>query len=434
MSATPLRTPGAGGLSITAAAHAEDLAELPWDQPLAEWPVQKLVGLPRGISRHVVRFVEISGAIVAVKETREHLAVREYYMLKDLVRLDVPCVRPLGFVRGRRDPDGNPLDCALLTTHLRFSLPYRALFTRSMDSGTAARLVDALAVLLVRLHLVGFFWGDVSLSNTLFTRDAEAFQAFLVDAETGELHEELTDGQREHDLTLAHTNIAGEFMDLQAGGLIDPHVDPLGVSEQLRERYTELWQEITRTETFSTAERWRVDERVRRLNELGFDVGEIAVTTDIDGVTAHLEPKVVAPGHHVRRLKRLTGVDAKENQARRLLNDLDQYRTSLEYEGLSEEDAAARWKREVFDVVLGAVPADLGGKLEPAQIFHEFLDHRWLRSEAEQRDVPLQEATASYIAEVLRHRRDEASYIRAVDEQDSDTAGFYPPDPQGEHP
>ena len=69
-------------------------------------------------------------------------------------------------------------------------------------------------MLLVRLHLAGFFWGDVSLSNTLFRRDAGAFAAYLVDAETGELHDRLSDGQREHDLDIARVNIAGELMDL----------------------------------------------------------------------------------------------------------------------------------------------------------------------------------------------------------------------------
>ena len=70
-------------------------------------------------------------------------------------------------------------------------------------------------MLLVRLHLAGFYWGDVSLSNTLFRRDAGPFAAYLVDAETGEFHETLSRGQREYDLELARINIAGELLDLR---------------------------------------------------------------------------------------------------------------------------------------------------------------------------------------------------------------------------
>ena len=77
----------------------------------------------------------------------------------------------------------------LVTKHLQFSLPYRALFSQYLQPDTTRRLIDALAVLLVRLHLTGFYWGDVSLSNTLFRRDAETFAAYLVDAETGDLHD-----------------------------------------------------------------------------------------------------------------------------------------------------------------------------------------------------------------------------------------------------
>src|SRR5699024_3868826 len=125
----------------------------------------------------------------------------------------------------------------LVTEHLKFSLPYRALFSQTLRPDTARRLIDALAVLLVRLHLVGFYWGDVSLSNTLFRRDAGAFAAYLVDAETGELYDTLSDGQREHDLEIARVNIAGELFDLQAGDLVSEDFDPLPISESIITQY-----------------------------------------------------------------------------------------------------------------------------------------------------------------------------------------------------
>src|SRR5689334_14076231 len=139
------------------------LLDLPWELPLEEWPRDLLVGLPRGISRHVVRFVRLESRVYAIKEIGEHAARREYALLRQLERSSVPTVHPIGIVEGRTDPDGEPLEPALVTLHLEFSLPYRALLSQALRPETATRLLDALAVLLVRLHLAGYWWGDCSL-------------------------------------------------------------------------------------------------------------------------------------------------------------------------------------------------------------------------------------------------------------------------------
>jgi tRNA A-37 threonylcarbamoyl transferase component Bud32 len=347
-----------------------NLLDLPWRLPLEEWPEDILAALPRGISRHVVRFVRLGGKIVAIKEIKADIAVREYNMLRNLRRLEMPSVEPYAVVLGREDVDGEPLDACLITLHLQFSLPYRVLYSQNLRKGTAIRLIDALAVLLVRLHLAGFWWGDVSLSNTLFRRDAGAFAAYLVDAETGELHESLSKGQREHDLDIARVNIAGELMDLEAGGLLQEDRDPIAVSNRIVERYHELWEILTGSEDFALTERWRVDERVRRLNKLGFDVDELAMTTDIDGTRITIQPKVVDAGHHSRRLLRLTGIDVRENQARRLLNDLDSYRVDCDRQNDDEEIVAHDWVEQIYLPFVRRIPPALRAKLEPAEVFH----------------------------------------------------------------
>lgn len=286
-------------LSIQAAKPDAELFDLPWDTPLELWPEDTIAALPKGISRHVVRFVHLGKHLVAIKETTEELARAEYDLLRSLTRLDVPCVEPVAIVSGRVSPDGDVLAPALVTRHLRFSLPYRALYSQTLRPDTATRLADALAVLLVRLHLVGFFWGDVSLSNTLFRRDAGAFAAYLVDAETGKLVPSgLSDGQREHDLDIGMTNVAGELFDLQAGNRLDADIDPIAVSQSIVDSYHSLWRELTEGETFSTKERWRMADRISRLNALGFDVEELSVTTDDSGTTLSIQPKVVDAGHH----------------------------------------------------------------------------------------------------------------------------------------
>jgi hypothetical protein len=277
-------------LDITAATPDPALLDLPWELPLEEWPSDRLAALPRGISRHVVRFVRLSHHVIAVKEISEDLARREYGLLRLLRRLDVPAVEPVAVISGRTTTGGQTLTPVLVTRHLQFSLPYRALFSQSLRPDTATRLIDALAVLLVRLHLTGFFWGDVSLSNTLFRRDAGAFAAYLVDAETGELHDTLSTGQREHDLEVARVNIAGELMDLAAGERLDEEVDPVETSQLIVDRYRELWAQLTEPESFETGERWRVAARIERLNALGFDVGELSISTDIGGTTVRIQP------------------------------------------------------------------------------------------------------------------------------------------------
>lgn len=403
----------AQSLQITAAAPDPALLDLPWHIPLEEWPAENLAALPRGISRHVVRFVKLSGRVIAVKEIGETVAYREYELLRALNRLDVPSVEPVGVITGRRAPDGEPLEAVLITKHLQFSLPYRALFSQVLQPDTTTRLIDALAVLLVRLHLTGFYWGDVSLSNTLFRRDAETFAAYLVDAETGDLHDRLSDGQRAYDLEVARVNIIGELMDLEAGELLETGVDTVEVGNRLAERYLELWAALTDAESFQTGERWRVAARIERLNALGFDLGELDITTDVDGTTVRIQPKVVDAGHHARRLMRLTGLDVQENQARRLLNDLDSYRAAADRQGEDEEFAAHDWLTTVFEPAVRAVPRELRGKLEPAQVFHELLDHRYYISREQGRDVPLREAVNSYVDGVLRHRPDEKAVLGA---------------------
>jgi hypothetical protein len=400
-----------GSLNITSATVDPALLDLPWNLPLEDWPADVIAALPKGISRHLVRFVHLSGYIIAIKETSDEMARGEYEMLRSLQKLDVPCVEPVAVISNRSDDNGNPLNSVLVTRHLKFSLPYRALYSQTLRPDTATRLVDALAALLVRLHIIGFFWGDVSLSNTLFRRDAGAFAAYLVDAETGKLYNGLSNGQRENDLEIARVNIAGELLDLAAGGRLDEEMDPIEVSEGIVAAYRTLWTELTGSESFSSTERWRINERVNRLNDLGFDIDELAIKTDDAGTTVRIQPKVVDAGHHQRRLLRLTGLDAQENQARRLLNDLDSYTATFDKQDADEEVAAHEWLARVFEPVIRAIPRDLRGKLEPAEAFHQLLDHRWYLSQNENRDVPLAEAVSSYIDTVLRHRRDEATVI-----------------------
>ena len=384
--------------------------DLPWEQPLEEWRHERIVELERGISRHVVRFVNYDGRVYALKELPERVAQREYALLRRLADESMPVVEVVGVASGRRDD----LDAVLITRHLEFSLPYRALFGRDQVGDLRETLLDALVELLVRLHLTGFFWGDCSLSNTLFRRDAGALSAYLVDAETGELHPQLSEGLRKYDLTIARENVAGEVLDLQAEGRVSEHVDVDATAEEIGRRYESLWCELTREEVFGAEERYRIDDRLRRLNELGFDVEEIELVGSDEGYRLRLDPHVVEPGHHQRRLLMLTGLQAQENQARRMLNDLAHFRAYLEREegtAVPESVAAYRWRAEVFEPAVAAVPRELWNRLPAAEVFHEILAHRWYLSEQAGSDVGLQKAVRAYVDDVLRHAPEERTLL-----------------------
>ena len=394
-------------LRIVASRPDPAIITLPWSTPLEEWSDDHVVPLPRGLSRHIVRIVRLGQRTYAVKETQEDIAFREYRLLRNLQREGMPTVVPQGVVTGRTDAAGEELNAALLTEHLQFSLPYRSLFAHGMTADNLPSLVDAIVVLLVRLHLAGFYWGDVSLSNVLFRRSAGEFSAYLVDAETGEHHSSVSDRMREHDLTVGTENIFAELMDLQASGAVGTDVDALAIIARLREQYENLWHELTRTEEFNSEEMWRIEERIERLNQLGFDVDELDIITDFDGEWIRIQPKVVELGHHRRELQALTGMTVEDNQARRLLNDLASFTT---HHDLGREDRhliANKWLTEIYEPIMAMIPADARGKLEPAEVFHEILVHRWYLSERVGEEVGIFETARDYIDTVLTTKPNE---------------------------
>jgi uncharacterized protein DUF4032/lipopolysaccharide kinase (Kdo/WaaP) family protein len=388
--------------------HASGLLTLPWSVPLAQWRDDRLVEIrQRGISRHVVRFVYDDGTLYALKELSERLARREYQVLRALADLNVPAVEAVGIAVDLDDaqPRQQDSDAILVTKFLTYAATYRAVFSHPRGIQPIDGLLDALVELLVRLHLSGFFWGDCSLSNTLFRHDAGTLEAYLVDAETSEQHPALSDGQRVYDIELATERIAGELLDLQAGERLPDDVDPFEIADELRKRYDSLWQELTQEEILRPEEqRQRIAERLHRLNKLGFDAEEIELIPTAEGNKLRLRTRVAESGHFARKLFLRTGIDAGENQARRLLNDITSFRAYLEQkEGrpVSEIVATNRWLEEIYDPVIATVPEDLRGRLPPAEIFHEILEHRWYMSEAAGRDVGTTAATKDYIKQVL---------------------------------
>jgi hypothetical protein len=399
---------------------ATGLLTLPWGEPLEDWVDDRIVEVPqRGISRHVVRFVAEEGEVFALKEIPERLARHEYSLLRRLNADGIPAVSVLGVAIERPDD----LDAVLVTRFLDYSSSFRALFANPRGAHLTDRLLDAQVELLARLHLDGFLWGDCSLSNTLFRFDAGAFAAYLVDAETAEVHPRLSDGQRSYDLDMAFERVAAELLDLQAGEFLAEDVDPVEVAGELVRRYHALWEELTSEEVMQPQEqRYRIADRIRRLEELGFDVDEVELVDAPGGSRLKLRTRVAEPGHHRRQLFSRTGLDAQENQARRLLADIASFRGWLEKQSgrrVSDSVAAMRWMAEIYEPIVEAIPEHLRSRLDPIQVFHEILEHRWFLSEKAGRDVGTTAAAADYIAHVLPR----------VPEDLVTPAGPYPPPP-----
>lgn len=381
------------------------LLALPWDRPLQEWTVPDvpLRDIAVGPSRHLVKFVEADDTLWAVKDMPPRVAAKEYDVLRKLEDMGLPAVRPAGLVL---QPE---FDTAILVTrYLEGSWQYRRLFMRLPPDQPKhrARLLDGMAGLLVELHRHGVFWGDCSLANTLFSRDGQTLQAWLVDAETSEVHPSLSRGQREHDLDIMVENVAMGMTDLAErlgrSALEDVLIDE---AEQTRAKYDTLWDALHAEPVFGFTDRYRVEGTVRRLNELGFAVDEVSLQpVGDDPGQLKLHVAVGDRRYHAQRLQDLTGLQVGEGQARILLGDLLAYQAQLcreEGHDVDESTAARLWVIEVLTPYEQLAHEVVDGKGTAIQAYCDLLEVRWLLSEQAGHDVGTNKALAALARGVI---------------------------------
>ncbi|HEX8821496.1 MAG TPA: DUF4032 domain-containing protein [Archangium sp.] len=395
-----------------------DFLDLPWNLPLEKWNPEvcsRLVEMPRGLSRHTVVFVSYGAGIYALKETSVRVGQREYENLRGLEERRLPGVMAVGLARVRAPGEtGNEVG-VLITEFLASSLPYRVLFMNQGLERYRERLLDAMASLLVRLHLGGFFWGDCSLSNVLFRRDAGELQAYAVDAETSELHPKLSDGQRELDLIIMEENITGGLADLAAMVELPPTLDVYATGPSIRQRYERLWTETHKEISITPGESYRIHERIRALNELGFSVSEVDLVASGDGSQLRMRTIVTDREYHRHQLHNLTGVVAEERQAALLLNEVRELKATLTRElnrSVPLSVAAYRWLDERFRPTLSVVQKELGPPADEAELYCQVLEHKWFLSERAKRDVGLKVAMKEYVA--LRREQPALALLRSA--------------------
>ena len=374
-----------------------DFLDLPWEQPVGEWQHERIVEMPAGIHRHPVVFVAYEEGIYAVKELSLSLARNEYEVLRTLRKVTSRVVEPVGLVERRWLEPHVEGAAAVVTRYVRHAFPYRNLLAGPGFGARRNQLLDAVAGLLVELHLAGCYWGDCSLSNLLYRYDAGAIEAIMVDAETSEIHQFLSDGQRAADLEIMKENLAGEMGDIAAMSGIEVDEADLSLGEDVADRYAALWNELNEELIIGRDERYRIRERIRRLHDLGFSVDDIDLDPVEGGELVRMRTRVGGRTFNSDRLRELTGIEASENQARVILGDLSYY---LAREGQTSGTAKTvgtfRWLNDCFQPMIDRIEKVWPGD-DPLQGYCDFLHHRMQLASGRGADVPNEEAFESWI-------------------------------------
>ncbi len=378
-----------------------DFLDLPWDEPLDTWMGHRIVELPTGVHRHVVRFVAYEERVYAIKELPLRYARHEFVSLRELANREAPVVEAVGLVeRDWVDPT-EEWSAAVITRYLDYAFSYRELISGGSFGHRRTQLLDGFAGLLVELHVLGCFWGDCSLSNVLYRYDAAALDVTMVDAETVELHDQLTPGQRREDLEVMILNVAGGMADIAAEQGVDIDDADLALGEEIAHRYDGLWAQLTDDPIIGTEERYKITERIARLNALGFEVGEVELEPVEDGARLRLKVEVGGRNYHRHRLSYLTRIDASENQARQILSDLRYHEAKMPGSDVNKAVAAIQWRVGVFEPLLRRIEEELaasGEEGDPVQKYCDYLDHRYRLSYNAGRDVPTEEAFHDWLA------------------------------------
>jgi len=376
-----------------------DFSDLPWSVPLTEWSkiCTCLEDLPRGLSRHSVVFVNYAGVLFAIKELPYGWALKEYDLLKKMEAARLPVVTPVGTIVVE---DLDRRCSALITRYLDRSLPYRSLFMSQSLVGYREHLLDAIAGLLVQLHLAGIYWGDCSLSNTLFRRDAGTLQAYLVDAETAVVYQELPALQRYDDLLLMEENIDGDLLDLSTLNLLAEGVPVSETGAYIRVRYQRLWEEITHEDIINPGEHYRIQERIRALNALGFSVGDVELSETGRGEQLRLRVLVSDRNFHHDQLHTLTGIDAQERQAQQMMNEIQELKATISKQHNRSTPlsvAAYYWLENVYQPVINRIKRNNNRNQDLSELYCHVLEHKWFLSERAKHDVGHQAAVDDYV-------------------------------------
>ncbi len=360
--------------------HASLLA-LPWQHPLETWGEHgvALLEVKSGLSRHVVRFLELSGQRFAVKETSWETALREHDTYVRLQAMGVRTLTPVGVVE-RDDGPG------IVTTHVGAQsfqrrtgyvitelmdnvVPDAFLYKRGFSKQNRRRIWDAVINLFVEMHSKGVYWGDASLSNMLihFSNEAEPelgyrtrLRAVLADAETVEIHPSLSASLRQADVEFFIESMLWMEADLNASGIVREPV----ITDEDQKMIIETYKE-----------RYAVQQEMQSF--------ELVTTIDVDSLLGDFDSK----GYGAILLKHI--------------HEHKWYMSEREGREVPLADAAQDWYRAVFKPVCRLFNeyelASFFPDKTAASLYVQIMEHKYFMSEQAKKDVGIAAATWDYV-------------------------------------
>jgi hypothetical protein len=373
-----------------------DFVDLDWSIPISDWTTERLVDMPTGIHRHDVVFVAYEDGIYAIKELPARFAKHEFEILRAMEGRSRHTAIAVGYVeRTWLDPH-DEWSGAVMTRYVNHAFPYRSLVSEGGFGARRDALLDALAGLLVELHLQGLFWGDCSLSNSLYRWDASSIDAIMIDGETSRIYDTLSTGQRREDLEIMTLNVAGEMADIASehGFSLDDADMELG--DEIAERYHRLWKELTTSLVVSAGDHYRIRQRIDRLHELGFAVEDIDLIPVDEGMNVKIRVRVGGRQYHSEKLREITGIDISENQARVILSDLAYHESKFGRPTATGKNLAAiKWRSSVFEPLVLEIDNLLPG-VDTYQAYCDYLGFRLGMATERNEDVPNAEAFVAW--------------------------------------
>lgn len=357
------------------------LVMLPWQHPLETWEEHhvKFLNVKSGISRHVVRFVEVDKHRFAIKETSLESAQREYRTYVRLRELGLHTLIPVGYVE--RDDGttiietkigGQPqerLTGYLITELMEKVIPDSFLYKRGFSKENRKRIWDAVIRLFVEMHIDSVYWGDASLANMLISFSAEIvpelgrrtnLRAVLADVETVEIHRSITDSLRLADVEFFIESMHWTEADLKASGIVRESV----ITEEDQRHLLDTYKE-----------RFAVEKEMRSF--------ELVTHIDVD--------------------KLLGDFDVK-GYAKLLLKHINEHKWYLSERRGGEVhlvEAAEDWYREIFQPVCKVFIhysfLDYFPERTAASLYVEIMEHKYLMSEQVGKDVGLISAARDFV-------------------------------------
>lgn len=356
------------------------LDRLPWHLPLALWEDQGVMIIPvkSGLSRHLVRFVEVKNKRFAIKETTLHSAQREYRSYVELTRIGIPTLIPAGVI-ARHDgidvvdtPIGRQHQTRetgyLVTELMEKVVPDSFLYRRGFSRQNRNRIWEAVITLFVQLHSNGVYWGDASLANMLIHFTSESvpelgartrLRAILADAETVEIRPSITQSLRLADVEFFLESMHWTEADLQASGIIREPV----LSQEEHRFFLERYRD-----------RYAVEQEQRSF--------ELITHIDVDTLLGNFDAK----GYGQTLLQHI--------------NEHKWYLSERKKKEIPLVDAAEDWYKNVFKPVCRIFQEY--GMLEffpdktASSLYVEIMEHKYFMSQQEKRDVGLVAAVEHY--------------------------------------